>query len=191
MKIGIAAGHSDHPDNDGHRQYEFNCCETVEHSIALLLKDSAIDVCQPMNGPGDIYAMPNDEALNEKVKYFNAAKVDLAIELHLDRFPGGVGDHSMAIHWPGNTYHLGYQAAKYISAQLDNTFPWDTRGAVDTLTLGRNLAFLGSTKMPAVIVEAGFMDNPKHRAVMDTPAFPVLYAVAVFQGIMRWIGIEA
>jgi len=188
MKIGIAAGHSDHVENDGHRQYEFKCCETVEHSIALLLKDSGIDVCQPFDA---IREMSNNEALNEKVKYFNAAKVDLAIELHLDRFPGGVGDHSMAIHWPGNTYHLGYQAAKYISAQLDNTFPWDTRGAVDTLTLGRNLAFLGSTKMPAVIVEAGFMDNPKHRAVMDTPAFPVLYAVAVFQGIMRWIGIEA
>ena len=75
MKIGICAGHgrlgAEEP-----RLWEIKRCLPALNTAFRMLKEAKLQVYTPSS---KLYDLENDDALIEKVKFFNNEKVDLSI----------------------------------------------------------------------------------------------------------------
>ncbi len=188
MRIGVASGHSRNTDIP-QRLFEWERCAEAETVLVQLLAAAGHVVVQP---EAKIYDLENGPALNSKIRCFNEAVVDLAVELHLN---GGGGDYSTAIYWDhggGGHSGAGKRMAEDLCEQFQAGLPWKSIGAKPQSYFHRSLAFLNDSRMPAVIVEPAFKDNDKQRGRAASQAGPVQYAALVFAGIqryaMRWEG---
>ena len=181
MLIGIAAGHSDHEENNEFRQEEHEHCRAAADRLGAFLDEAGFDVALT---PADIYELDNNDALRAKVDYFNGAGVDLAIELHLN---GGGGNYSTVIAYDSNKQISARALApgKAIAQAFQAIYPWSSIGLRGQSYFNRTLYFLEKTRMPALILEPGFLDNPAHRKVFDGKAGPLFYAAAVGGALLR------
>ena len=131
-----------------------------------------------------VYELDNNDALRRKVEYFNDANVDLAIELHLN---GGGGNYSTVIAFDSNKQisARALDPGKAIAHAFQAIYPWPSIGLRGQSYFNRTLYFLEKTRMPALILEPGFLDNPAHRKVFDGKAGPLFYAAAVGGALLR------
>lgn len=187
MHIGIAAGHSsisDTPQDTEHAQ-----CLRALKVLERLLLTAGHDVSIPLESA--VGHLSNDAALRRKVEVFNARRVDLAIELHLN---AGGGDYGlMMYHATGPAGAVRYSpAGSALASHLAEAFAWcgpvsDTRSRSE-IAVGRGgLHMLDRTIAPAVIVEPAFMDGPDaHREWIASESFAADYATLVYLGIQRY-----
>jgi len=182
MRIGLAAGHSSHPDNPERRRYEHRICRQVVHCLDTLL-GWANHI--PILLPSSCYLLDNDQSLTSRISYFNKSAPEFVVEVHLN---SGGGQYSTAIYYDTDTglSEAGRRLAGEITGQLTASFPWKTIGPRGQRYFGRSLALLNQTKMPAVITEAGFKDNDDHRQLLDSNEGIVQHAAALFQGIQGY-----
>ncbi|MFC1526771.1 N-acetylmuramoyl-L-alanine amidase [Candidatus Latescibacterota bacterium] len=181
MRIGLAAGHSAR--TEGERLWEWKRCRKVQSRLGELLVYGGH---HPVVPPRELYQLDNDAALAAKIAYFNQRRVEVAVELHLN---AGGGQYSTCLYWSdGEDHHSepGKELAGHVARQLALAFPWRSIGPRSQGHMGRQLAFLGETTMPAVIVEPAFVDDPEQRAYLERLCGPVLYATAVFQALCRY-----
>ena len=187
MKVGVIAGHTAiNPGND-FRAQEHQICRVVSEEIGELLDQAGVEVLGAAYQVDldAIYALDNDAGLNAKVVLLNQARVDLAVEIHLN---GGGGNYSCCLHHPNSA--SGRHAANWIARAYQHTFQWAAHGAQPETRYGRSgLAMLHHTHMPAVIAEPGFLDNEAQG--WGNPIPQQLYAMATATGILQWVEMEA
>ena len=184
IPIGIAPGHSSHPDNTHQQRYEHAVCRRVVARLGILLGWAGY---RPMIPPEALLQLPNDGALKAKIQYYKDLSPQIALEVHLN---AGGGSYSTAIFYdtPKGAYSTpGQRLAQCCAAEFKGAFPWKSIGARGQTYFGRTLAFLAQTPMPAVIVEAGFQDHAEQRAELESKAGVVLQAAALFQAIQKFL----
>lgn len=98
-------------------------------------------------------ARTRGEVINEQVKISNKANATIAISHHLNSNAGKPATGVEVLYWKGSK--AGYRLAKPISEAIAKTYGFRNRGAKER----SNLGFLKHTRMPAVIIEWGFMNN--------------------------------
>jgi len=179
MRIGIAAGHS--LKSEGERLYEFQRCQAAVNHLLAIGAQSTLTFT-PV--PSAIHHMANNEALRAKVQFFNAQAVDLALELHLN---AAGGNYSTTIYYNDDATQAR-TAGSLVENALDAGLPWPSIGPQPEAYFQRGFSFyfLRATRMPALLLEPGFKDTPSHRVVLDRDDFPLLYATALFTGLMRY-----
>lgn len=121
-----------------------------------------------------------NDPVYEEVKEANASKAHIAVSFHTN---AGKGDGSESFYYPSdeNGLRLAKLCEKHVKALGQNS-----RGVKS----GKNLFFVNSTTMTAVLCECAFIDNKTDIKIIDTKAEAVKFGVAYAKAILEYFGIE-
>lgn len=151
--------------------------DTLRLTLAIgeILQNNGIDV--EYTRTTDIYESPL-----QKAQEANAARVDFFVSIHRNSFPTDnvvSGVESLVYDLSG----IKYEMAKNINAQLE------TVGFVNLGVKARpNLIVLRRTKMPAVLVEVGFINSDVDNELFDSHFYDIAQAIA--EGILDTLEVE-
>ena len=144
-------------------------------AIGPILQNNGIDVLYTRTT--DVYQTPL-----QKAELANEADVDYFVSIHRNSFPEDnvvSGVESLVYDLSG----VKYEMAQNINAQLE------TVGFVDLGVKARpNLIVLRRTKMPAVLVEAGFINSNTDNMLFDANFQAIAQAIA--DGIIETINVQ-
>lgn len=173
MKIVVDAGHGGFDNGarfEGRREKDDNLA--LAKAVGEILKKNGIDVVYTRTD--DVYQTPYEKAM-----IANEAGADYFISLHRNAMPvpgTGTGIESLVYEDDG----IRHVMAENINSELEKL------GFTDQGIYSRpNLVVLRRTEMPAVLVEAGFIDNEKDNALFDEKFNEIAEAIA--NGIMQSI----
>ncbi len=178
MKIMIDAGHG--PETAGKRSpdgvlREFNFNNAVAHLVRQSLSEDGVTVYFSHHELKDI-------PLTERTKYANQMKVDAFISIHANAY-GTDWNQANGI----ETYT--YLTASKESLALASLVQQSMITACKRTNRGvkkANFAVLRETKMPAVLVECGFMTNEQEAALLRNKAYRQQCARAISFAITAW-----
>jgi N-acetylmuramoyl-L-alanine amidase len=124
-----------------------------------------------------------NQSITTKVNMANSFGADLALDIH---FNAGGGDGAEV--WCSHVGGTGEALAKNILKRFEE-IGQNSRGVKTRLNeSGQDyFGFIRMTKMPAVIVECGFIDNATDRKLFDTPAELKKMGVAIAKGVLDTI----
>ena len=127
-----------------------------------------------------------DDELSEEIKECNAFDPDLAVDIH-NNAGGGDGAEAFYHYGGGKGKTLAENILKEITAIQQNS-----RGAKTRLnSVGKDYyGFIRQTKVPAVIVECAFVDNPTDIQIIDTEAKRKVMGKAIAKGILKTLNIK-
>ena len=124
-----------------------------------------------------------NQSITTKVNMANSFGADLALDIH---FNAGGGDGAEV--WCSHVGGIGKALAENILKRFEE-IGQNSRGVKTRLNdSGQDyFGFIRMTKMPAVIVECGFIDNATDRKLFDTPAELKKMGVAIAKGVLDTI----
>jgi N-acetylmuramoyl-L-alanine amidase len=128
----------------------------------------------------------NDIPLSTRVRRANDAKADIFVSFHYNAYQGKWDQTAGGVqtcYQPGSV--KGQKLAGCIQKYLVQGTPQVNRGIVPL-----NLAVTRDTIMPAVLIEAGFMDVHKEAALMLDKAFQKETGEQAAMGICEFLGVQ-
>lgn len=187
MKIAIDNGHGNNTsgkrtplfqDGTFMKEWEFN--SAVAKELKTILEHNGFDC---------LFVSPEatDTSLQTRVKRANDWKADLYISIHANAF-GNDWNSANGIETfiynnsDAKTTKLGTAVQKRLVQETNLT----NRG----LKVNSSLYVLNSTKMPACLVECGFMTNLKEANLLRSQDYRVKCAVGIAKGICDYAGIK-
>jgi len=185
MKIGIDAGHGLH--TAGKRcAKQFDTNETREW---LLNSRVATKVCDILNRNGvetirlDDTTGNTDIDLNTRCKNANNANVDIVVSIHHNA-GGGTGIETYVY----NDACLHGETGRM--ATIINNKAVETTGMRNRGVKTKDLAMVRDTKMPACLIECGFMDNEHDTPIILTEEYANKVANGIAEGVFTYYNIE-
>ena len=150
----------------------------------LLAQDDRFEVRLSRPTPETILGTDNDSALDFRTSDAAEWGADYFISLHINSYgePSVDGIEVYTATTEGEQYELG---KKLLNGLLDST-QLDDRGMRD----GSHLRVLKNAKMPAVLLEMGYISNLNDATLLDES--PELFAQGIYNGIQAYFdAIEA
>lgn len=142
----------------------------------IMTRDSDKDLSGP--GSGSLSARKKED-LTKRVQLANEGRADLYISVHVNAFPSS--------RWSGaQTFYQrnqqeGKKLAESIQSELIRILGNTTREAkAEDFFTTRN------TKMAGVIVEIGFLSNPREAKLMTNAAYQRKLAYAIYSGLVKY-----
>jgi len=177
--IILDAGHG--PNTAGKRSPDGKLLEFHFNStVAEILKH-----CLLLEGVGVIYSHENgrDVPLQERTAIANRLNADAFISIHANAYGNNWNDAQ------GIETYIYPHASKRTAAlsELIHSSMILACGRKDRGVKTANFAVLRDTKMPAVLVECGFMTNREEAALLLSKAYRVQCARAISFGILNWL----
>lgn len=126
----------------------------------------------------------NCRELERRVKLAIDAKADVYASIHVNQFPDPQYFGAQCFYHPSS--EEGKRLALLIQEELKALDPENFREA-----LAQDLFVLRECPMPAVVVEMGFLSNPRDRERLQDPKFQDQIARGVARGIQRFLEGEA
>lgn len=150
----------------------------VSLELNKLLKQSGIDTCMSR------YDDQTTELIT-RTALFNNMKCDLAVSIHCNS-----STNRSANYFAVFVQKLGGEAEKLAHKVIDKVtavtrWSW---GADDDGTRERNLHMTRETKMPAILVECGFISNPEQERLLRQPETQKKLARAIADGVLAYLG---
>ena len=160
----------------------------VNKNIELQEKDVALDISKRL---ADLLETDNHEVImtrdsdrfigiNDRAMKANSEKADIFISIHTNGFNNPSAEGIETLHWPNSK--KGAELADNIQKQLINKLDLVDRG----LKARDNLGVLRNTSMPAVLLEIGFITNPKEAKLMQQDQFIYNAASAIKAGVDQY-----
>ncbi len=146
-------------------------------AMVLLTRETDVDLSDP--GGGRLITRKRQD-LARRVALANDRNADAFISIHVNSFKSGPREHgAQTFYQPGS--REGEKLAQCIQAELVRQLKNTRRKAkeVDYYTTRH-------AKMPAVIVEIGFISNPKEEKLMCDPGYQGKVAFAIYSGIVKY-----
>ncbi len=173
--VFVSAGH--YPQKSGAINKKLRLKEHFEAQkiVSALCKNvaqqSAIDYVQVEPGP-----------LQQKVPFINSAstKNSIAVEVHFNAFQPNKAQGIETLFYPGSNKGR-FLAARLQTALLD-LLPFPDRGPKER----DDLYFLAATNIPAVIIEALFIDNDREAYYLLYPRAHYLIGKTIHCGIKQY-----
>lgn len=171
MKIYIDAGHGGKdPGASGHRLRE---------------KDIVLDIALRLGGiinraGGEAHLTRSEDyyvPLEERCRMANDARADRFVSLHCDALAGEAWGIGATVYYHPESIE-GKAMAESINKELDKIMA-SNRAKVHP----KKLAVIYGTRMPAVLVECGYIDNPKEANLLARPEFRQRMALAIAKGL--------
>lgn len=166
--------------------YEKNNTLPVGLNLAGLLRSAGAQVIltrsTDVSPAGGTYTERAD--LEARTKIANDLKADLFISLHNDSF--GNPDVSGTTTYYSSANPVASQSktlAASIQSELVKAIGLNNRGVKDS-----PFYVVKNTKMPAVLVELGFLSNPTEENLLGSSEFQKKAAQGVYRGILEFIG---
>lgn len=118
--------------------------------------------------------------LQRRVEIANQARADLFISIHCNSFPQSIWSGAQTFFYPGR--EKSKKLAVAIQAELVRRLGPNRRRAN-----AGEYRVLKDTIMPAVVVEAGFLSNPREARLLARKDYQKKLAVAIYHGIVRYL----
>lgn len=149
-----------------------NWGDRKEHVMDRQVKDAVISKLRALGHTAyddtDETGSTQSANLNNIVAKCNSHYVDLVVSIHLNAYNGTANGVEVL-------YYDQQALAAKVSAQLSKDIGWSNRGAKQRT----DLYVLNSTKAPAILIEAGFIDNEGDMSKwnVDKIANSIVYAL--------------
>jgi N-acetylmuramoyl-L-alanine amidase len=148
--------------------------------LALNAALARCNIPRRLSRAGDTYP-----TLTQRSSAANSWPATIFVSVHCNAHTDGSDARGIEIlHYPGSTkgIALGNAIMPFVTA----VSPWaDRKVRPDT----RGLHVLSATKMPAVIVEYGFLTHTAEEALLATHAYQVQLAEATARGVCKYLGV--
>ncbi|MCL6634774.1 MAG: N-acetylmuramoyl-L-alanine amidase CwlD [Peptococcaceae bacterium] len=118
--------------------------------------------------------------LTRRVELANNSRADLFISIHVNSFPDRREDGAQTFSQPGS--EESRRLAVAIQHELNRFLENPGREAKQVDYFANRM-----TKMPSVIVEIGFISNPKEEKLMLDPHYQSRIAWSIYAGIVRYL----
>lgn len=182
IKIYIDQGHNPENPNagaEGNGLREQDITYRIGSALAELLRQNGnFEVRLSRPTPSSSLGSSNSTSLRARVDDANAWGADAFISIHTnasDR-PAATGVEAFAYAKPSVAFELGSDILSALSAETGLR----NRG----MKIRPGLYVLRRTRMPAVLVEVGFITNPSDAALMDGE--PERFARGIYNGIVAY-----
>ncbi len=186
IKIYIDQGHNPSGFNtgaEGNGYYEQDLTYEIGRRLYnLLLTNPEFTPRLSRPTPETVLGTSNSSSLVERVNQANAWPADIFISLHNNAAenPNATGNEALT-YGPGQS--VANDLAGLILEQLTLTTGLRNRGIV----YRPGLYVLKKTKMPAVLVEMGFISNQNDAELLANS--PYLFATGIYRGILKYYGL--
>ena len=182
MKIGLDAGHglntAGKQTPDGIKEWTLN--DKVRDKVVELLKDYDVEIINVDNNEGFV-----DENLTERRATYVNANVNAFVSIHHNAYTGNWNDATgVEIYTDRNYTEQDEKLANAIYKNLSNYTGLKGRGIKRS-----NWTVINQSKIPAVLVEGGFMDSNNDYKVITSEQGQLGYAKAVAEGLIEFLGL--
>ena len=180
-KIFIDAGHGGtDPGAVGNDVIESYVNLYVAKKLAEKLLDAGYDV-KLYRSTNDENVLPNKSAdLTNRAKMANTWGADYFISIHTNSSP-----NPSANGFEAYIFKLG-NSAEPLAESIVKSFV-STLGSKDNGVKAANFAVLRQSKMPAVLLELGFLSNPTEALNLNSSAWQEKAAEAIYKGIYNYV----
>ncbi|MDK2821323.1 MAG: N-acetylmuramoyl-L-alanine amidase [Clostridia bacterium] len=127
----------------------------------------------------NVYEGKSGDDLVERVKLSKRVGADLFISIHCNAFDNRESG-CQVFYSPGSTE--GKKLAEAIQASVKNKLK-----NTDRIAMGIDAYVLRTQDIPAVIVEVGFISNPKEEKLLADPLYQRQMAFAIYSGIIDYL----
>ncbi len=185
IKIYIDQGHNPSSPNagaEGNGFVEQDITYEIGTRLAALLRQNGnFDVRVSRSTPDEILGTTNASSLRIRVDEANAFGADYFVSLHTNASSNASvsGSEVLVYNEPSVASELGED----ILVWLNRITGLRNRGIVER----PGLYVLRKTRMPAVLVEMGFISNPGDATLMNNS--PELFAEGIYNGILQYTGL--
>ncbi|MBO5305445.1 MAG: N-acetylmuramoyl-L-alanine amidase [Clostridia bacterium] len=185
IKIYIDQGHNPINPNagaEGNGLREQDIVFRVGLSLAdLLLANGNFEVRLSRPTASTQLGTSNSSSLAARVSDANSFGADAFISLHTNAYsdPAATGSEAFVFSRPSAAYEL----ATDILARMSEVTGLENRGVF----VRNGLYVLRKTRMPATLLELGFITNPRDAALMNEN--PGLFATGIYQGILQYFNL--
>ncbi len=183
MKIGLDAGHglktAGKQTPDGIKEWDLN--DKVRDKVVKYLKDYDVEIIYTDKNEGNV-----DESLSERTSSYINKNVDVFVSIHHNALNGK---------WNNATGVEVYVDKKYTSKDMKLAKAIYKNLPKYTCLKGRgikkeNWYVINQNKIPAVLVEGGFMDGKNDYKVITSANGQDGYAKAVAEGLISFLGLK-
>jgi N-acetylmuramoyl-L-alanine amidase len=183
MKIYLDAGHNPTNPNagaEGNGYREQDLVYEIARQTAAILRQNGLDVRLSRPTPETQLGTSNASSLAARVNDANSWGADYFISLHTNasNITSASGSEAFVYTDASRAYPL----AQNILTQLNAATGLPNRG----VSVRTNLYVLRRTRMPATLVELGFISNPVDADLMANQ--PELFARGVANGVLAYLG---
>lgn len=161
---------------------------SISGKLAALLREAGENVLETRQDDSGLFTREDAslrekkrEDMKERVRLTEKEGVSLFVSIHMNHFtdPKYSG--------PQIFYQKGSEDGKRLAEEIRSSFlseigPHCTRETKPT----SDLYVLRQTKVPAVIIECGFLSNPEEEALLQDEAYQEKLAVAILHGIQNF-----
>ena len=182
MKIGLDAGHgmktSGKQTPNGIKEWELN--DKVRDLVVKYLKPYDVEIICTDNDEGNV-----DEPLKKRRETYLNAKVDAFVSIHHNAYTSKWNSATgVEVYVDKNYTKADYRLAELIYKNLPNYTGLRGRGIKK-----ENWLVINQNKIPAVLVEGGFMDSTIDYPVITSDKGQDGYARAVAEGLIQFLGL--
>jgi N-acetylmuramoyl-L-alanine amidase len=122
-------------------------------------------------------------SLQKRAELANKSGASIFVSWHCNGGPDGATSRGIEVF----NYYKSVNGAKLANAiygRLDDVSPWSDRGVKEA-----GFYVLKYTKMPAALIEAGFINNTQEEAALASPTYRLALAEAAARGICDYLGV--
>ncbi|MBE3582830.1 MAG: N-acetylmuramoyl-L-alanine amidase [Limnochordaceae bacterium] len=119
------------------------------------------------------------KGLDHRAELINQTEAEVFLSVHANSFPSPRWSGAQVFYQSGSAE--GKRLAEAIQTELVRLLGPNQRRA-----LGGDFRVLRQSKVPAVIVEVGFLSNPEERARLQDPEYRQRVAEAILAGLIRY-----
>ncbi|WP_150275563.1 N-acetylmuramoyl-L-alanine amidase CwlD [Paenibacillus tepidiphilus] len=187
--IAIDAGHGG-PDG-GAVSREGLIEKDINLAVSLYLRDylqqAGAIVVMTREGDHDLareetkgYSKRKTEDLKQRVRSIEEKGTELFVSVHMNSVPSNRWSGAQTFYYPSNAGNKLY--ADYVQEELKVTLENTDRVAKTANTV----YLLKALKMPAVLVEVGFLSHPEESVLLGDDVYQRKVATAIYRGILRY-----
>ena len=169
--------------------------ETLEKDIALEITKNVRDYLQEQGAlvimtrekDEDLadsdtrgYSRRKVEDLKKRLKMINKTDIDLFVSIHLNAIPSSRWSGAQTFFAPHHEENA--RAAKFIQEELRRNLENTQRKAKPI----NHVYILENAKKPGVLVEVGFLSNPREKALLKKASYQEKVAASINHGILRY-----
>lgn len=117
----------------------------------------------------------------------NLTKSDICVSLHLNSFSNEEATGFEILY--ADSSEEGKKLAECLEAYIPTAIPLKNRGLKPLIRKNRGGFLLFETKMPCIIIEPGFISNPRDFTILLRNLFSWDYSKAIYSGIERYFNL--
>ena len=126
------------------------------------------------------YSRRKVEDLKKRLKMINKTDIDLFVSIHLNAIPSSRWSGAQTFYAPQHKENA--RAAKFIQEELRRNLENTERKAKPI----NQVYILKNAKKPGVLVEVGFLSNPREKELLKKGSYQEKVAASINHGILRY-----